>query len=783
MGNVTRLFGRLGKKGFCGLITLGLVFSQLALMAPVFADPVDLSGHITDSGTQQPIANATVSLSLGSTVFGERITDENGFYLFSVTDPVPVTFTVTVRAVGYQTDATHTANLSQSATLDVALATGLGWVTGQVIGSDTSQPVQGATVKVRKNGVVHATATTDANGAYTTSPFNSPDTYELVVYPPSASAYQLWTQSNAVSGQLTKNVSLLSGTVTMSGTVKTSDPGVTLDPTHPYQHNLLVANATVRLLKTGTQTVAATTTTDANGAYSVTFTPQDFYDIRVLPPAGQPAGGGSMIHQSLNNQLILANKTQDFSLVHQNPKISGQVTDETTHQPVEGATVELYWVVTNAVNPMTGQTFSGELVIQTVTTDGSGNYSVGGPGQLTYQGRFYYVKALAPGAPEVTTTTTALLQDTTQDLELDMPDTTPPEISYTLDPELPASGWYKSPVTLTWSVEDNQSSITNQTGCDLVTVNSDTDSDGTDYTCSATSQGGTAQETATIKYDATAPTMGSPAWSPNSVNVGSTTSFMVTASDSLSGVTAGEYFIGSDPGQGSATALTWDGTNLSSAPFGANLALGNHTISIRAKDAAGNWSSVITTQLVVQDVTPPVVTYTLSTPPNANGWHKANVTINWLSNDPDPSSGTPTDPTDTVATTESQNVNYTSASSCDPAGNCATGSAQVSLDKTLPTLSTFTPTTNPLVVFGSQNFTISATDALSGVQRVEYYYDNNDPGQGNATTMTLSSGSTYNGVLNTGTSFLPSNHNVRIRALDSAGNWSTLFSKAFTEIF
>jgi hypothetical protein len=99
--------------------------------------------------------------------------------------------------------------------------------------------------------------------------------------------------------------------------------------------------------------------------------------------------------------------------------------------------------------------------------------------------------------------------------------------------------------------------------------------------------------------DTTPPALGTPTWTANPVTVGNNTRFSVPATDTTSGVVAGEYFIGTDPGAGNATALTWDGTDLSSTDFGANLQPGVYNIGIRAKDTANNWSSTATSYLVV----------------------------------------------------------------------------------------------------------------------------------------------------------------------------------------
>lgn len=112
----------------------------------------------------------------------------------------------------------------------------------------------------------------------------------------------------------------------------------------------------------------------------------------------------------------------------------------------------------------------------------------------------------------------------------------------------------------------------------------------------------------------------------------------------------------------------------------------------------------------------PTITGTPDRQPNADGWHNQDVTIAWSANDPEPSSGAPTVPAPTVAAQEGANT-YTSAQSCDPAGNCATGSLELKLDKTAPDIS-FSLSQAP-TTYGWNNTNVTVTfncsDGTSGV--------------------------------------------------------------------
>ncbi|GMV07357.1 MAG: hypothetical protein AMXMBFR53_36320 [Gemmatimonadota bacterium] len=88
-----------------------------------------------------------------------------------------------------------------------------------------------------------------------------------------------------------------------------------------------------------------------------------------------------------------------------------------------------------------------------------------------------------------------------------------------------SAGWYTSDVTVSWTVTDPESKVTSTTGCGVSTVTSDTD--GVTLTCSATSAGGSASQSVTVKRDATAPavapvvsgTLGNNGWYTSNVSV------------------------------------------------------------------------------------------------------------------------------------------------------------------------------------------------------------------------------------------------------------------------
>jgi CSLREA domain-containing protein len=173
------------------------------------------------------------------------------------------------------------------------------------------------------------------------------------------------------------------------------------------------------------------------------------------------------------------------------------------------------------------------------------------------------------------------------------------------------------------------------------------------------------------------------------------------------------------------------------------------------------------------DAEPPSVEGLPDREPNEAGWYNAHVTVDWVATDPEPSSGAPSDPPDTIAATEGQSVLYTSAPSCDPVGNCATGSLTLSIDRTPPTTDTVDVppaigATSPTIV------SVVASDALSGVAGGEFWIDA-DPGIGDREHL-AGGGSSWSGLIPAG--LTSGEHTLHVRVRDAADNWGDLVSVA-----
>jgi 6-phosphogluconolactonase (cycloisomerase 2 family) len=189
-------------------------------------------------------------------------------------------------------------------------------------------------------------------------------------------------------------------------------------------------------------------------------------------------------------------------------------------------------------------------------------------------------------------------------------DTTPPVIVPQLSGTSGNNGWYRSSVTVTWSVGDPESGIASLTGCSPTTLTTDTA--GVTLTCSATNGAGLKSSVpVTIKIDATPPVIsGMPAagcslWPPNGKMVQVAT---VTAADALSRLAPGSFQVtgtSNEPPSAPEISISPNG------PGGYIIQLQEdrsgtgtgriYTLTATASDLAGNTASVTATCTVPHD--------------------------------------------------------------------------------------------------------------------------------------------------------------------------------------
>ena len=84
-------------------------------------------------------------------------------------------------------------------------------------------------------------------------------------------------------------------------------------------------------------------------------------------------------------------------------------------------------------------------------------------------------------------------------------DPTPPVLTPVYSSQFPANGWFRSTVTVSWSVVDPESIILDTVGCGVKTFSVDTP--GEPFPCWAKSDGGSVGSSVTVRLDKTPPTV------------------------------------------------------------------------------------------------------------------------------------------------------------------------------------------------------------------------------------------------------------------------------------
>lgn len=186
-------------------------------------------------------------------------------------------------------------------------------------------------------------------------------------------------------------------------------------------------------------------------------------------------------------------------------------------------------------------------------------------------------------------------------------DTTSPSVTGFVSRQFNENGWYNQDLTINWQATDPapSSGAPAQPAPTLANVEGRNVSYTSGQSCDTAYNCATGSYT--VSLDKTAPTLGTVIWSTNPKTIAASSNLTVPASDALSGISEGEYFIGNDPGQGNGATLTRSGATFTTT-FGTNFVPGVYGIGLRANDVAGNWSATTKTMLVVFDPAGPGVT-------------------------------------------------------------------------------------------------------------------------------------------------------------------------------
>lgn len=299
--------------------------------------------------------------------------------------------------------------------------------------------------------------------------------------------------------------------------------------------------------------------------------------------------------------------------------------------------------------------------------------------------------------------------------------------------------------------------------------------------------------------------------------ISSTVAVSVSASATTVGintrnVTGGEYFIDALGLTGTGTPMTVAVAAKTAALHGsipsatvAALAVGNHTIYVRAHDSANNWGSSASAILVIERTAPTFTGITLSPDTIIQGTVSTGLAVNgatdvgsgvgggefWIGTAPiAEGTGTSFNGTTTTVPTASltPGTYQVNVRIQDLAGNWSVGTHVATLtvnagtpppDTTAPTFTSLTLTPN-LIVYTTPSVGLTvngASDIGTGVVGGEFWID--------TASITPGTGTQFSGTSATvpTASLLPGTHNVRVRIKDAAtptANWSTVQSAVLT---
>ncbi len=299
-------------------------------------NPGTISGTVTNETNAAPIPGATILVLSNFTLIGTALTDANGNY--SINDLAPGNYIVIASAPNFDNSAVGaTVTTSNTTIVNFALAVSPGMISGNVSTAGPT-PIPGATIEVRNEFVIIATAITDPSGNYNI-PDLEPDTYTVTVI---ASDFQSQTtnatvvsnQTTIVDFTLTDNPGAISGTVT---------DAITTDP---------IPDATVAVFQGSVLIDFALT--DVNGTYTISNLAPGNYTVLAIAQGFESA---------FSTETVMAGATTvaNFALDSTPGTIAGEVTDECTGGPVPGAFI----LVTD-----------GSSVVGFSLTDANGNYSI-----------------------------------------------------------------------------------------------------------------------------------------------------------------------------------------------------------------------------------------------------------------------------------------------------------------------------------------------------------------------------------------------------------------------
>ncbi len=323
-------------------------------------------------------------------------------------------------------------------------------------------------------------------------------------------------------------------------------------------------------------------------------------------------------------------------------------------------------------------------------------------------------------------------------------DTVSPQVTGAAGRDPDHGGWYNHDVTITWVSTDSEPSSGVPTQPAPTNVNEDGDvTYASQPSCDPA--GNCRAGSLELKLDKTPPSINvslSPQPNPQGWSNGPVT-VTFTCADATSGIAQCAQPV----------TVNDDGT---------------YVVTGSATDIAGNTSEV--NAIVSIDATSPTVMNTVSPVPNAQGWNNSDVAI--TSDCSDALSGVASCSTPVQIAAEGANQ-LVAGVAVDNAGNEATATTRLNIDKTAPVIAGLEWSANPKATTQASTLTVHATDTHSGVVRAEYFLGDADPGIGSGASL-QAAGNDFTATM--GADFPSGVYKVTVRAEDAAGNWSALTS-------
>jgi hypothetical protein len=335
-------------------------------------------------------------------------------------------------------------------------------------------------------------------------------------------------------------------------------------------------------------------------------------------------------------------------------------------------------------------------VIFTCADSASGGGASSGISSCLANGTTTNSRTVQPGTTIGGTATDNAGNTTTTSVPVAAGDTTAPLLHGAPKASPNGAGWYSGDVTIGWSASDPESGVPTGVNDTFIT------GEGSGLTSTATVRNGaglstTATSAPAVNIDRTAPATGIDGASNQWVN--GAIAVTLTVEDNLSGVAKTQYTIDGGAVQtGTSFSLTTEG---------------EHTITFFSTDKAGNTEAVQTAEVRI-DTTAPSIGHGFTPSDYVDGsWTNRDITVTFTCTDQGSGVAECTSP----VTASSEGDTTVIGTAEDQAGNTATDSATVRIDKTAPVIEANVRGTKNDAGWYNRPVTVEYTsnDALSGV--------------------------------------------------------------------